>query len=79
MLSRKLIKEAVSIFEKLGVQIDAIETGGKHIKFWVSRGESKKLFTRSNTDSDHRAVLNFKGDVRRWFKQTGETNGHDTI
>lgn len=79
MLSRKIIREAVLIFERLGVTIDAIEAGGKHIKFWVSSGQSKKLFTRSNTNSDHRASLNFTGDVKRWFKQTGEKNGHDIV
>lgn len=79
MLSRKIIREAVLIFEKLGVTIDAIETGGKHVKFWVSFGQNKKLFTRSNTDSDHRASLNFAGDVKRWFKQTGEKDGHHVV
>lgn len=80
MSLKKRLKETIETFESLGVIIDVMETGGKHIKFWVRKGKNKKLFISSATPTDGRGPLNFKGDVKRWLKslETGENDGYES-
>jgi hypothetical protein len=68
----KKVKEIKDIFECLGVEIEEVERTIRHYKFHVRKGTHKRFFTSAATPSDHRAMMNFRGDVKRWLKSIGE-------
>ena len=62
------IKEIEKAIQSIGVKIDDIAQGGKHIKIKLNYLGNKKTFIKANTASDHRSNLNFMGDIKRWMK-----------
>jgi hypothetical protein len=64
--NRREIEREVARFP--GVRIE-FEEGGRHIRAKVSFREGSRIVTISSTASDHRALKNQIGDVRRAIRE----------
>jgi len=71
MSTQRLIRERQSIFQNIGINVEAVErTAGAHIKFRVEYLGKKRIFVCPSTSSDcRRGIKNFKGDVTKWIKE----------
>lgn len=71
----KTIREYQTLIES--EQMELLETTpGVHYKFRIGYRGEEKLIVASRSPSDPRAVMNFRGDLRR-FKREVNTKGID--
>lgn len=64
-------RSLMRVFEDLGLEVVNTEmTGSNHYKFTTinSNGETR-FFIAPNTPSDHRSMLNFRAEVKRWKRR----------
>lgn len=55
------------VFRDLGIEIVSTEkTRRNHYKIVADINGERKIFVASSTPSDHRSILNFTADVKRW-------------
>jgi hypothetical protein len=68
--NRKRAQPFLKVFDELGIEIvDTEMTGSCHYKFKVTACGNCKFFIASYSSSDHRALMNFRSDVKRWKSQ----------
>ena len=69
-LNRKNVQPFIKVFDDLNIDIvDTQRTGSSHYKFRVTACGNYRFFIAPYSASDHRALLNFKADVKRWKTQ----------
>ncbi|CAB4124738.1 hypothetical protein UFOVP55_24 [uncultured Caudovirales phage] len=73
-MNRKRLQPYVDVFTEGHCTIEDITiTGSNHLKFKVVKGDQRKFFIAPVSGSDHCGLQNFKHDVRRWLKTTGDS------
>lgn len=69
MSRHKNQRTLVKIIEDTGAVVDEITHGhGSHIKIHVTYRGITRTFIATTSETDPRAVKNFKADARRWVK-----------
>jgi hypothetical protein len=67
-MRRRMLQPYREIVEDLGAKILKITiTGSTHYKVEIEARGRRRVFVASSSPSDHRAILNWKCDVRRWI------------
>jgi hypothetical protein len=56
------------VFDSLGIEVlDIDSTRSCHYRITVEVKGERRFFIAACSASDKRALMNFRGDVRRWF------------
>lgn len=73
-MKRHLVRQYERTAERFGCSVvDVSVTGGKHVKMTLRHGDRTRFFILPSSPSDHRFLLNYRRDVRRWVYRMGET------
>lgn len=69
MIILKRYHEFLTIFDTLGIEIEAMDKPrAGHIRIKCRYNDRKTIFYMANSPSCRRSCKNFHGDVKRWFK-----------
>jgi hypothetical protein len=61
----------LKVFNDLGIEIvSTARTGSCHYKITATYKDHRKFFIAASSVSDHRAIQNFRSEVKRWKRST---------
>lgn len=61
-------REFAKMLQGEGLKLLSLERKGKHFKAVIEAADKKRMtYTLSNSASDHRAAMNCKSDIKRFF------------
>lgn len=67
MKFRQNVRPYFKVFDDLQVEVvDTSVTGSSHYRFLVTSNGNRGTFIAPRSSSDHRALRNFKSQVKRW-------------
>jgi hypothetical protein len=66
---------ALRTLNEAGIRDIVQAHGGKHLQLrWRANGNSQRMYSMSQTPSDHRAPLNVRSDIRNMLREDGLLN-----